>query len=341
MLAVVGSTGLSAQAAQPPRVAILTPPGGSTVSGNVAISIGAQSPYGFASLRLRVDGKSVSGGRAVPSGAGLYRFAWNSRAVANGRRVFTAVALAWTGAGRRLSKLVVSAPRAVVVANPAPATSVYPIHTDITSTVFWIGEPKGNGSSESNALSAYDDDWERHYGGYDNYQVVRGPPTYANDLGFTPAENPFYLDLPYDDVNNPKAFADRCRVVPWAGRYPASDCGNQEFSYMKNQWVKIWRTVAGTTYTAYGQIEDAGPYVYDDEAYVFGDTDARPESELANNAGMDVSPALRDYLHFTGVDLADQQNGDSNKVSWQFVDPGDVPAGPWKLTVTTRQVYHP
>jgi len=341
MVAVVASTASSAPALEPARVAILIPDAGQTARGTVSVSIGTQSSYGFASLRLRVDGKTVSGSRTVPAGVGLYRFAWNSRAVANGRHALDVVALAWTGAGRHGTKVVVSAPRTVLVANSPPAMSSYPIHTDITSTVFWIGEPKGNGSSESNALSAYDDDWEQHYGGYDNYQVVRRPPTYANGLGFVPAENPFYLDLPYDDVNNASAFADRCQVVPWAGRYPAGDCDNQEFSYLKNRWVKIWRSVGGVRYTAYGQVEDAGPYVYDDEAYVFGDDDARPQSKLANNAGMDVSPALRDYLHFTGVDLSDQQNGDSNKVSWQFVDSGEVPPGPWRLTVTSRQVYHP
>jgi hypothetical protein len=225
-------------------------------------------------------------------------------------------------------------------ASTAPV-SRYPVHTNITATVFWIGEPKGNGSSESNAISAYDDAWEQHYGGYDNYRVVRRPPDYDAGLGFTPKENPFYLDLPYDDINDRQAFADRWNVVPWAAHYLAHRSAGSAFSLMKNRWVKIWRMVAGVTYTAYGQIEDAGPYVYDDEAYVFGHTNARPASELANNAGLDVSPALRDYLHFTGSSLSDQQNGDSNKVNWQFVDDDQVPAGPWTVMVTTRQVYQP
>jgi Bacterial Ig domain len=323
----------SAAAIPKVRIAILQPRAGAVVAGTVSVAVQVQPATGITAVGLRVDGKPVG---AASGRRGVYRLAWNSTHSGNGRHVLTAAA-------RAGGRLVVSAARPVSVRNPGPAAvaSEYPVHTDITATVFWVGEPKGNGSSENNALSAYDDDWERHYGGYDDYQVVRKPPTYANGLGFTPAENPFYLDLPYDDVNDRTAFADRCRVVPWASQYPASDCRNGAFSYMKNRWVKLWRTVGGTTYTAYGQIEDAGPYVYDDEAYVFGTGDPRPASTLANNAGLDVSPALRDYLHFTGVDLSDQQNGDSNKVSWQFVDDAQVPAGPWKTTVTTRQVYQP
>ncbi|HKI90724.1 MAG TPA: hypothetical protein VJ986_00365, partial [Gaiellaceae bacterium] len=201
------------------------------------------------------------------------------------------------------------------------------MHTGITATVFWVGEPVGNGSSANNAISAYDDAWETHFGGFDDYTVARVPPTYANGLGFAPKENPFYLDLPYDDVNNKAAYADRGSIVPWAGTAAGAAClaRGHACSLMKNHWVKLWRTVAGVTYTAYGQIEDAGPYVYDDETYVFGTGDVRPQSKRARNAGLDVSPALRDALHFTGVDRADQQNGDSNTVSWRFVYSSQVP----------------
>ena len=224
---------------------------------------------------------------------------------------------------------------------PPPAPGDYPVHTDITATVFWVGEPQGNGSSEDNSISAYDDAWEAHYGGYDNYTVARGAPTWYDGLGFTPKENPFYLDLPYDDINNANAYKSRASVVPWASQFASELAGRQSFSLMKNQWVKMWRTVGGVTYTAYGQIEDAGPYVYNDAQYVFGATDARPQSTRAHNAGMDVSPALRDYLHFTGSDARDRLNNDTNTLNWQFVDAAQVSAGPWKEIVTTRQVYQP
>jgi hypothetical protein len=311
---------------------------GTALSGTVSVEVRATAPRGLSTVRLEVDGKPVGGPGVAVGHAGLYRIAWDTRGLENGSHTLVAVAVGRptpSGGGAREPH------SSALTVNVHNAGSAYPVHTDITSTVFWIGEPQGNGSSESNALSAYDDKWEQHYGGYDNYQVVRTPPDYDNGLGFTPAENPFYLDLPYDDINDAHAFADRWSVVPWAPRYLSHRSAGGAFSLMKNQWVKIWRTVDGVTYTAYGQIEDAGPYVYDDEAYVFGTQNARPESQLANNAGLDVSPALRDYLHFTGVNLADQQNGDSNKVDWQFVGNGHLPPGPWSVTVTTRQVYQP
>jgi hypothetical protein len=94
----------------------------------------------------------------------------------------------------------------------------YPVHTNITATVFWIGEPVGNGSSEDNALSAYDDQWKAHYGGFDDYRSVRRSPYFPS---FKPRENPFYLDVPYNDfADNASPRADRT-AVPWASRYAA------------------------------------------------------------------------------------------------------------------------
>jgi hypothetical protein len=75
--------------------------------------------------------------------------------------------------------------------------------------------------------------------------------------------------------------------------------------------------------------------VYGDAGYVFGAADQRPRSQLAHNTGMDVSPALRDCLGFSGL------NNDRNTVDWHFVDIGEVPRGPWRLIVTTRQVFWP
>ena len=80
------------------------------------------------------------------------------------------------------------------------------------------------------------------------------------------------------------------------------------------------------------QWEDTGPYTYADRRYVFGADDLRPKSKQARNAGLDVSPAVRDCLGFAGL------NNDENTVDWQFVDDTDLPDGPWKRVVTKRQV---
>ena len=205
------------------------------------------------------------------------------------------------------------------------STTVYPLHTNITATVFWIGEPVGNGSSEDNALSAYDDEWLAHYGGFDEYRYRRTPENNYFPPDFYPEENPFYLDLPYDDLNVTANRNNRTQVIPWAiGKTDPGD----SYSFMKNRWVRLEKNGR----ICYGQNEDAGPYVYNDANYVFGTQDQRPKSTLANNAGLDVSPALRDCLGFKDL------NSDSDKVNWQFVDDEDVPDGPWKIVVTTSGV---
>jgi hypothetical protein len=91
---------------------------------------------------------------------------------------------------------------------------------------------------------------------------------------------------------------------------------------LKNRWIVI--TKDGKT--AYAQWEDVGPFGEDDAKYVFGD--ALPKSKENKNAGLDVSPAVRDYLELEDID----------KVDWQFVDEKDVPRGPWKDIITTSQV---
>ena len=195
----------------------------------------------------------------------------------------------------------------------------YLIHRNITATVFWVGEPQGRGSSEDNALSAWDDDWQVHFGGFDDPFNRNG----YYPVGFTPKENPFYLDLPYNDFDDAgKRKANAFEVVPWAKE---KTWGPQE-SMLKNRWVKLTRNGA----VCYGQIEDSGPYEYDDHAYVFGT--AKPKNSLANSAGLDVSPALRDCLKFEG------ENNDDNKVDWQWVEAKDVPAGAWKQVVTTSEI---
>ncbi|MFA5860596.1 MAG: hypothetical protein WDA16_02770 [Candidatus Thermoplasmatota archaeon] len=101
---------------------------------------------------------------------------------------------------------------------------------------------------------------------------------------------------------------------------------------MKDHWVEI---IGPNGKTCFGQVEDAGPShddLYHDAAYVFGADDARPEQREFNNAGMDVSPALNGCLGFAELD------GDSDRVSWRFVDASQVQDGPWKTLVTRSGV---
>ena len=145
----------------------------------------------------------------------------------------------------------------------------------------------------------------------------------------TPRQNPFYLDLPYDDINDPTGFAQRDAVIPWASTPPyAQHHGDDGFSYLKNRWVQLVRDGV----TCYGQIEDAGPGEYHDAAYVFGADDRRPINRRYGGAGIDVSPALTGCLGFPELD------GTSGVVDWRFIDAVQVPAGPWTRIVTNSGV---
>jgi hypothetical protein len=218
-----------------------------------------------------------------------------------------------------------------------PDGRTYPLHTGIVATTFWVGEVFDPSSPNgSQVISTYDTHWLEHYGGCDGILVAGRCETERRVAanGFlpnhmTPQENPFYLDLPFDDINNAAAFAQRAQVIPWANDPGyAGHARDPGFSYMKNRWVKLIRDGR----TCYGQIEDAGPGVYDDYQYVFGTDDRRPANKLYNGAGLDVSPALTGCLGFAEL------NGDDNRVDWQFADPADVPAGPWTRLVTTQGV---
>ena len=193
----------------------------------------------------------------------------------------------------------------------------YPLHTDITVTFFWVGE-KGSDDNKDipNEQSVWDDEWKQNFGGVDNPDNRNG----YFPAEFIPNENPFYFALPYNDFkssgNRKKTSLKR---VYWGNK---KSWDNYE-SLCKNQWIKI---IKDDTLVCYAQWEDAGPFGENDYKYVFG-TD-KPKNKINENAGLDVSPAVRDYLSL----------GDINKVDWQFVAENSVPDGPWKQIITTSQI---
>ncbi len=194
--------------------------------------------------------------------------------------------------------------------------SSYPIHTNITVTIFWIGE---EGNEENgfipNIQSVWDDNWQNHYGGTDTPDNRNG--FYPAD--FLPKENPFYFALPYNDFDeNGIRKKEVWKTIYWAN----TQTWEKTESMCKNRWIKITKNGK----TAYAQWEDAGPFGEDDNNYVFGNH--LPQNNINNNAGLDVSPAVRDYLHLNDID----------KIDWQFIDFDDVPAGPWKKIITTSQI---
>jgi hypothetical protein len=85
-----------------------------------------------------------------------------------------------------------------------------------------------------------------------------------------------------------------------------------------------WLEIRNEAKICYAQWEDVGPFYTDSAAYVFGD--GRPSPNVNHGAGIDVSPAVRDYLGLGPLGLVD----------WRFVEQAEVPAGPWSVSGNTR-----
>jgi len=183
----------------------------------------------------------------------------------------------------------------------------YPWKTAIVTTIFWVGERPTINNPVPNCTSSWDPDWERTFGGYDN-------PDSGGRRGYIPAtfiprENPFYVALPYNDVTHGATKPEAPLVIPWF-REAFAKFGQ---SVCRNRWVAI----RFRNKVCYAQWSDCGPFRTDHWQYVFGNE--RPKPNLNGGAGLDVSPAVRDYLGLGSKDSTD----------WKFVDAREVPPGPW------------
>ncbi|QJE99351.1 hypothetical protein HHL09_22325 [Luteolibacter luteus] len=195
------------------------------------------------------------------------------------------------------------------------AGNLYPWRTNITATVFWIGEQPTQNNPTPNHKSSWDQAWAINFGGYDNPEPTSRIADYrTNDFrpkNFTPQLNPFYVALPYNDVagwgrHKPEA----SKVIPWFARM-SPEPGK---TVLKGRWVQIYNGKR----SCYAQWEDCGPWVTDDYEYVF--LGKPPKNTSNKGAGIDISPSVRDYLNL--------QSG--QKCHWRFVEDAQVPYGPWK-----------
>lgn len=177
----------------------------------------------------------------------------------------------------------------------------------VTATVFWIGELPTQNNPTPNIQSAWDQNWQANYGGYDEPERRSG----YLPAGFTPSLNPFYVALPYNDVakggvHRPEA----SEVIPWFWESYRGD----GISVCKGHWVAIHHQGR----VCYAQWEDVGPFEVDHWQYVFGKES--PRANRNQSAGIDLSPAVRDFLKL--------RSGEN--VEWRFADDREVPRGPWK-----------
>lgn len=181
------------------------------------------------------------------------------------------------------------------------------------ASLFWIGEP----SDKSNAFipndkSAWDSHWQDNFGGLDDPKDRCG----YHPCNFTPLENPFYIALPYNDLD---ALGKRKRSaadIPWFEEK------SDKKSVLKNAWVELEYREA----RCYAQWEDVGPLESDDFNYVFGNNE--PKNSFGVKAGIDLSPATFTCLGLKSNDF----------VNWRFVDENEVPSGPWKEIITDSDV---
>jgi len=182
----------------------------------------------------------------------------------------------------------------------------YPWKENIVTTVFWIGEGTTARNPTPNRASSWDPNWMGNYGGVDN------PPRRNGYLpvAFVPGQNPFYCALPYNDVTRGTTKPEASFVIPWF-RQAFQRPGH---SVCKGRWLAIRRGDR----VCYAQWEDCGPFRTDHWQYVFGKD--RPKPNLNAGAGLDVSPAVRDFL---GI------NGTKDVCDWKFVEFSEVPPGPW------------
>lgn len=199
---------------------------------------------------------------------------------------------------------------AMTSAVPKLGYAKYPWKLDIVATVFWVGEEPTENNPTPNDKSSWDTQWMQNYGGYDDPDGTKRTDFFT-PVAFTPKQNPFYIALPYNDVIDYKTHKpEASKVIPWF---------SQRFSrsgrtVLKGQWVAIKHG----NRVCYAQWEDCGPFVTDDHEYVFGN--ARPKNASNNGAGIDISPAIRDYLGLKSMTRCD----------WRFVDVSEVPSGPWR-----------
>ncbi|MFD2275665.1 hypothetical protein ACFSQZ_04215 [Rubritalea spongiae] len=184
----------------------------------------------------------------------------------------------------------------------------YSWQRDIPVTIFWVGEDSSANNPTHNHASSWDPNWRESYGGVDDPENRNGyfPAT------FRPKMNPFYIALPYNDIarGGGRFKPEASKMIKWFWR-AATVPGR---SVCKGRWVAIHTGHK----VCYAQWEDCGPFYTDDYEYVF--QGRRPKPNRNGNAGLDISPAVRDFL---GV-----KSGE--RVSWKFVEADDVPPGPWE-----------
>lgn len=196
-------------------------------------------------------------------------------------------------------------PRVYAPTRPREVAPKYPWRRNIAATIFWIGETPTENNPTPNHASSWDMNWQLNYGGFDDPNKDNRTWDFR-PKNFTPGLNPFYIALPFNDITNPEI----AKLIPWYKERKAAGA--------KSVCQSVWVAVRFGNKTCFAQWEDCGPFTTSDHKYVF---EGKPPANKENNgAGLDVSPAVRDFLGISSGALCD----------WRFCDESEVPDGPWK-----------
>ncbi len=207
------------------------------------------------------------------------------------------------------STAVPSLPRVFAPTRPRTTYTRYPWKRNILTTIFWVGETPTPKNPTPNHKSSWDPEWMNNFGGFDDPD----PAARAWDFrprSFIPEQNPFYIALPFNDTELGTHKRESKLVIPWFEK----EFEREGKSVLKGRWLAIRKG----SKVCYAQWEDCGPFETDDWQYVFGES--RPKTTGNGGAGLDVSPAVRDFLGLRSGERCD----------WRFVDIDEVPQGPWR-----------
>jgi len=185
--------------------------------------------------------------------------------------------------------------------------SMTPFKKTIT-TIFWVGE---GATEDNNYISNYgsywDANWMKHFGGVDSPRHRNGYLPAA----FTPKQNPFYVALPFAEVDGDGNLKEIAKKIPGFGQ--------NQGPLTRNRWIEI--RYKGKS--CFAQWQDVGPYEENDFDWVFGSA-KKPKNKWGLKAGLDISPATAQFLGIVDADATE----------WRFVDEKDVPDGPWRAIIT-------
>ena len=212
----------------------------------------------------------------------------------------------------RESALTHLEPQVIVPTTSRPFSfggGAYPWKRGIVTTIFWVGESASARNPVHNRSSSWDLNWEANFGGFDDPDASHRRNYIP--VNFTPRQNPFYCALPYNDVTHGATKPESRVVIPWF----KNAFVREGQSVCRDRWVEIRNAKTGKV--CYAQWSDCGPFRTDHYQYVFGNE--LPKPNLNQGAGLDVSPAVRDYLGLAPIDVTD----------WKFVEFREIPRGPW------------